>query len=94
MLRHSGAEMEESEGIIDILQTLDTMLCAILFKEAEAGLTRVSVRTREGLEAHQLVAAFGGGGHRRAAGAEVREPLAQVEAAVLAEARRLIEGDG
>ncbi|MGA7087415.1 MAG: DHH family phosphoesterase [Candidatus Dormiibacterota bacterium] len=94
MLRSSGAEMEESEGIIDILQTLDTMLCAILFKEAEAGLTRVSVRTRGALEAHQLVAGFGGGGHRRAAGAEVRGPLGQVEGEVLAEARRLIRAAG
>jgi bifunctional oligoribonuclease and PAP phosphatase NrnA len=94
MLRRSGAEMEESEGIIDILQTLDTMLCAILFKEAEAALTRVSVRTRGSLEAHQLVASFGGGGHRRAAGAEIRGPLGQVEGAVLAEARRLIEAPG
>jgi bifunctional oligoribonuclease and PAP phosphatase NrnA len=94
MLRRSGAEMEESEGIIDILQTLDSMLCAILFKEAEAGLTRVSVRTRGALEAHQLMAPFGGGGHRRAAGAEVRGPLGQVESAVLAEARRLIEAIG
>jgi phosphoesterase RecJ-like protein len=91
MLRRSGADMEESEGIIDILQTLDTMLCAILFKEAEAGLTRVSVRTRGALEAHRLLAAFGGGGHVRAAGAEVRGALGQVEGAVLAEARRVIE---
>jgi phosphoesterase RecJ-like protein len=93
MLRRSGAEMEESEGVIDILQSLDTMLCALLFKEVEAGLTRVSVRTREPLEAHQLVGRFGGGGHRRAAGVEVLGPLGQVEGAVLAEARRLIEAD-
>jgi nanoRNase/pAp phosphatase (c-di-AMP/oligoRNAs hydrolase) len=40
------------------------------------------------------VAAFGGGGHRRAAGAEVRGALGQVEGEVLAEARRLIEAAG
>lgn len=91
MLRRSGAEMEESEGIIDSLQSLDTMLCAVLFKEAEAELTRVSVRSRGPIEAHQLVAPFGGGGHRRAAGAEVRGTIAEVEKAVLTEARRLIQ---
>ncbi|HVB13837.1 MAG TPA: DHH family phosphoesterase [Candidatus Dormibacteraeota bacterium] len=90
MLRQSGAEMEESEGIIDILQSLDTMLCAVLFKEAEPELTRVSVRSRDPIEAHQLLAAFGGGGHRRAAGAEVRGSIAEVETAVLTEVRRLI----
>ncbi len=85
-----GAEMEESEGIIDILQTLDTMLCAVLFKEAEPGLTRVSVRSRDPIEAHSLVAPFGGGGHRRAAGAEIQGAISEVETAVLTEARRLI----
>ena len=90
MLRRSGAEMEESEGIIDILQSLDTMLCAVLFKEAEPALTRVSVRTRPPIEAHGLVGPFGGGGHRRAAGAEIQGSLAEVETAVLTEARRLI----
>ncbi|HEY6537662.1 MAG TPA: DHH family phosphoesterase [Candidatus Dormibacteraeota bacterium] len=91
MLRQSEAQMEESEGIIDILQSLDTMLCAVLFKEAEPRLTRVSVRTRGAIEAHQLLAPFGGGGHRRAAGAEVRGPIAEVETAVLAAARSLVE---
>ncbi|MGH7692288.1 MAG: DHH family phosphoesterase [Candidatus Dormibacteria bacterium] len=90
MLRQSGAEMEESEGIIDILQSLDTMLCAVLFKEVAPALTRVSVRTRVPIEAHHLVATFGGGGHRRAAGAEVRGALGEVEAAVLVEARRSV----
>ncbi|HVC22952.1 MAG TPA: DHH family phosphoesterase [Candidatus Dormibacteraeota bacterium] len=90
MLRQSGAEMEESEGIIDILQSLDTMLCAVLFKEEAPELTRVSVRTRGALEAHQLVARFGGGGHRRAAGAEVHTGIADLESSVLSEARQLI----
>lgn len=93
MLQRSGADMEESEGIIDLLQSLDTMLCAILFKQVEPELTSVSVRTRGGLEAHRLVAAFGGGGHRRAAGAEVRAPLGEVEQAVLAEARGLTQAE-
>ncbi|MGC1184532.1 MAG: DHH family phosphoesterase [Candidatus Dormiibacterota bacterium] len=91
MLRQSGASMEESEGIIDILQSLDSMLCAVLFKEEGPQLTRVSVRTRGALEAHQLVARFGGGGHRRAAGAEVQTGIADLEKSVLSEARQLIQ---
>jgi phosphoesterase RecJ-like protein len=91
MLRQSGAVMEESEGIIDILQSLDTMLCAVLFKEEAPALTRVSVRTRGAIEAHQLVGSFGGGGHRRAAGVEVRGSINDVEKDVLSEARRLIQ---
>ncbi len=94
MLEESGARLEESEGIIDILQTLDTMQCAILFKEVGPDCTRVSVRTRGDLAAHQLVAEFGGGGHLRAAGAEVAAPLAEVQGWVLALVRSAIEADG
>ncbi|MGH7608693.1 MAG: DHH family phosphoesterase [Candidatus Dormibacteria bacterium] len=91
MLAQSGAKMEETEGIIDVLQSLDTMLCAVLFKQVSAELTKVSVRTRGTIGAHQLVAPLGGGGHLRAAGAEVAAPLEGVEETVLAAARRLIQ---
>lgn len=89
MLTQAGAEMQESEGIIDLLQSLDNMLCAVLFKE-EAGLTKVSIRTRGQLAAHELVAGLGGGGHFRAAGAEVRAPLQEVKDRLLPELRSAV----
>ncbi|MHB8325419.1 MAG: DHH family phosphoesterase [Candidatus Dormibacteria bacterium] len=94
MLRQAGAIMEETEGIIDILQSLDTMACALLFKEEAPRLTKVSVRTRGELAAYELVAELGGGGHFRAAGAEVESPLAEVRDAVLDKARALIAKGG
>ncbi len=93
MLAEAGAEMEETEGIIDLLQSLDTMLCAVLFKQDGPQVTKVSVRTRGGLGAHQLVAALGGGGHFRAAGAEVRAPLAEVEATLLESVRAAVAAE-
>jgi phosphoesterase RecJ-like protein len=63
---------------------------AILFKEGPNDTTRVSVRTREGgVDATALTAAFGGGGHARAAGATVAEPLDGACPAVLARATEL-----
>ena len=94
MLGEVGAALEETEGIIDLLQSLDTMLCAVLFKEAGDGITKVSLRTRGRLAAHELVAPLGGGGHFRAAGAEVRGPLGEVEEAVLQRARAAVLAEG
>ncbi|MDA8394849.1 MAG: bifunctional oligoribonuclease/PAP phosphatase NrnA [Candidatus Dormibacteraeota bacterium] len=96
MLQEAGAALEETEGIIDLLQTLDTMRCALLFKEAGEGLTKVSLRTRGRLAAHELVADLGGGGHFRAAGAELRSGLLEAEEAVLRRARAAVldEGEG
>ena len=89
----TGALPSHSEGIIDLLSQSETADVAILFKEADPGTTRISVRTRTGgLDATRLTGAFGGGGHARAAGATVQAPLAVAEARVLAEAERLLDG--
>jgi bifunctional oligoribonuclease and PAP phosphatase NrnA len=79
--------MVESEGVIDQLQSVDTMQIAVLFKEMSPALTKVSVRTRDEYDATALCIPFGGGGHHRAAGAELQMPLAAAHEAVLALAR-------
>jgi phosphoesterase RecJ-like protein len=92
MLEEAGATMEESEGVIDQLQTVEPMKAAILFKESAARLTKVSVRSRDEVDATHICIPFGGGGHRRAAGAELSEPLAVARERVLKVARAQILG--
>lgn len=92
MLEEAGASMEESEGVIDQLQTVEPMKAAILFKESAPGLTKVSVRSRDEVDATHICIPFGGGGHRRAAGAELREPLAAARERVLEVARAQLPG--
>jgi phosphoesterase RecJ-like protein len=89
-LEATGAIPPHSEGIIDLLAQADRADVAIVFKEAGAG-TRLSVRTKPGgVDATVLTGAFGGGGHARAAGATIHEPVAVARTAVLAEAERLV----
>ncbi len=91
MLDQAGADMQESEGIIDALQSIATMQIAVLLKESTPDRTKISVRTREPFDATDVCTPFGGGGHRRAAGAEIEEPLPDARRHVLEVARRLIE---
>lgn len=91
MLRDAGTTMDESEGVIDQLQSIDTMEIAILFKEQAADLTKISVRTRHPYDATDVCVPFGGGGHHRAAGAELALPLAAAREAVLPVARDLLQ---
>jgi phosphoesterase RecJ-like protein len=91
MLDISGADMQEAEGIIDALQSIKTMEIAILFKETAPDRTKISVRTREPFDATDVCTPFGGGGHRRAAGAELGEALPDARRLVLEVARRMIE---
>jgi bifunctional oligoribonuclease and PAP phosphatase NrnA len=94
MLEEAGADMMESEGVIDQLQSVDTMQVAILFKESAADVSKVSVRTRDPLDATDVCRPFGGGGHHRAAGAELDVPLADFEPRVLEVARELLRSSG
>jgi phosphoesterase RecJ-like protein len=87
MLEQAGAAWQETDGVIDVLQTVDTMNVAVLFKELQPDLTKISVRTRGDADATDICIPFGGGGHRRAAGAEVHLPLALAQERVLQVAR-------
>jgi bifunctional oligoribonuclease and PAP phosphatase NrnA len=90
MLDEAGADMQETEGVIDTLQSIDSMKVAILFKENDTSAIKISVRTRDPYDATEICKPFGGGGHRRAAGAELNAQLPDARAKVLDVARRLI----
>lgn len=90
LLGKAGAGMDETEGLIDLLQSVEGLELAVLFKEIEPNLTKISVRSRGNTNANEFAAVFGGGGHERAAGAEIELPLGEVTKAVLAKAREML----
>ncbi len=90
MLREAGAVMAESEGIIDTLNSIAGLELAILFKEVQPELTKISVRSRGAVDAAAMCAIFGGGGHIRAAGAEIDKPMDETVKIVLATAKEAI----
>jgi len=90
MLEEAGATWQETDGVIDVLQTIDSMTVAVLFKELQPDVTKISVRTRGDVDATDICSPFGGGGHRRAAGAEIHAPMAVAQERVLQLARELL----
>jgi phosphoesterase RecJ-like protein len=94
MLREAGAVMAEAEGIIDTLNSIAGIDVAIMFKEVGPRLTKISVRSRGAVDSAALCARFGGGGHLRAAGAEVALPMDQAIETVLDAAREAIGAAG
>ena len=90
MLREAGAVMAESEGIIDTLNSIAGLELAILFKEVSSDLTKISVRSRGAVDAAALCARFGGGGHIRAAGAEIEKSMDEAVLMVLSTAKEAI----
>jgi len=90
MLREAGAVMAESEGIIDTLNSIAGLELAILFKEVQSDLTKISVRSRGAVDAADMCERFGGGGHIRAAGAEIQKSMDETTRTVLATAKEAI----
>ena len=94
MLASTGEQPTASEGFVDLLGSTRLADVTLLFKEVGLNETRVSVRTSSRADAVAIAAAFGGGGHPRAAGCTVNAPLDAAREPVLAEAEReLARGD-
>ncbi|MFO7936754.1 MAG: bifunctional oligoribonuclease/PAP phosphatase NrnA [Kiritimatiellia bacterium] len=78
--REIGGTKADAEDIIEIPRSLLGNKVAIFFYESEDGNeTRISLRTREPLNATKLVEKFDGGGHPRAAGCTIKEPLGKAK---------------
>jgi len=78
----------DTEGIVNNVRSVKGACIGILFREVPGKNVRISLRAREGSDANRIAAAFGGGGHRLAAGCSLEPPLDDVVAGVVAEAVR------
>jgi phosphoesterase RecJ-like protein len=75
-----GIQPADTDGLIDVVRSIETIVVAILFEELENSRVRVSMRSKSAqIDVNQICGEFGGGGHPLAAGARIRGSLEQVE---------------
>lgn len=67
-LQGAGVQPGETEDLIDVIRTSRDVDVAAVIKQQRDGRFKVSVRSRGGHDLAAVAAAFGGGGHRLAAG--------------------------
>lgn len=82
----------ETDGLIGMLRATEGVELAILFKETEPVIIKVSLRSKSYVDVNELAKEFAGGGHSRAAGCTIRGDLKIIADTVLAAARRYVEG--
>ncbi len=88
----AGAATDEAEGLIDHIRSIEGVVVALVFEEMEGELTRVSWRSKSGdINVATLAEAFGGGGHKAAAGARIEGRPLGVQRRVLAAIRRALD---
>ena len=68
LARSRASGPSETDDLIDVVRTAREVDVAAMVKQQRDGRFKVSVRSRGGHDLSAVAAAFGGGGHRLAAG--------------------------
>jgi phosphoesterase RecJ-like protein len=87
MLERLGASEEDAEGLVSYARNIQGVEVGILFREKEAGLVKVSFRSKYKVDVGEIALQFGGGGHARAAGCTIQGSIDKIQADVLSKVR-------
>lgn len=91
MIARAGGRPDDTDGFIQFPRMIAGVEVALLFKELESGDTKVSLRSRGRMDVSLLASQLGGGGHPKAAGVLLRQPLSEAIPLVLERTRALLE---
>ena len=81
MFVQTGTSREDTEGIINIPRSIKGVEVAVLFREEtgdNGSSWKISLRSKGKVDVAKIAEAFGGGGHKRAAGCSISGSLGDV----------------
>lgn len=83
-----NADYRELDTMINVIRQIEGVRVAMVAKEREPGVFKVSVRSEAPFDASAFCAAFGGGGHAAAAGCTLNGTCEEVLSALVEEGER------
>jgi phosphoesterase RecJ-like protein len=83
-----GAGSDDCEGAVAQLAEVEEAEAAVFLRELQPGLVRVNLRSKHFVDVAKVARTFGGGGHVRAAGCTIAEPMLLVQQMILAELKK------
>ncbi len=92
-LERTGADLDESDGLIDVVRSVEGSEIALFLKMVPGGKVRGNLRAKGVHDVSQVARIMGGGGHRAAAGFTYEGDIDEALAAVLPHLKRLVEED-
>jgi phosphoesterase RecJ-like protein len=90
----TGALPSDTEDLINLALEINGVQFAVILVEQLTGGFKISFRSRCGLAANEAASAFGGGGHRAAAGAFIKGEFADVQSCLLDSVREGLRAKG
>src|SRR5881296_3700897 len=91
LARHH-ATPDDLDGLVEYPRSIAGVRLALLFRQIANGRIKVSFRSMGAVDVAALAQEFGGGGHKKAAGASLDLSLAEAQQRVLDAARRVLRG--
>ncbi len=67
-LEKYGLSADHIDSFVNFPRSIKGVSIAMRFRELDENFWKVSMRSRNGIDAHKIASGFGGGGHRNAAG--------------------------
>ena len=94
IMEQLGATSEDLDGIVEHARSIEGTELAILFRETSDGSTKISLRSAGAIDVNAIARTLGGGGHVKAAGALIAQPIEQARPRVLDAARAALTDAG
>ena len=91
MLEETGTLMEDTEGIVEILRSLDGVEISVFLKEMGEEEVKVSMRAKKEADVSKISSLFGGGGHVKAAGCTINKDISEAKEMILREVEKELE---
>jgi bifunctional oligoribonuclease and PAP phosphatase NrnA len=82
---------EDTDGFVDYAVSVQGVEVALFLREHEPGQIRVSLRAKNDFDVRAVAEVFGGGGHRKAAGARIDGTLSAAKAQLVQEIQGRLE---
>lgn len=83
MFEEAGAEVQDSDGMVELLRDINTVEVACFAKETKAGVYKVGFRSKYDADVSVIAQQFDGGGHKKASGCSVSGNIDEVRDKIL-----------
>lgn len=91
MFQLTGSNAQETEGLAPLTRQIEGVEIGITIQERPDGTCKASIRTFESVNAAELAACFGGGGHAQAAGCKFDCDVKEARRLLVDKCREMLE---
>ncbi len=75
ILERNNAEMGDIDGVVEFLREIGEVEVSCVLKEYDSNDTKISLRSKNNIDVSNISVKYGGGGHAKAAGFEIKETI-------------------